>query len=80
MAHGQTDGKQRAQRLEGLSFRLWGPCGDSPVGLSVLSQPGLTSQGLGREFQEQGKDSGLQRENGNGWRDGGALKDQVFKK
>ena len=33
------------------------------MGLSMLSQLGLTSQGLGRELQEQGKDLGLQREN-----------------
>ena len=59
--------QETSQRLEGLSFGLWGPCGqDSPVGLSMLSQLGLTSQGLGRELQEQGKDLGLQRENGNG--------------
>ena len=50
------------------------------MGPSMLSQLGLTSQGLGRELQEQGKDLGLQRENGNGWRDGGALTDQLFKK
>lgn len=50
------------------------------MGLSMLSQLGLTSQGLGRELQEQGKDLGLQKENGNGQRDGGALKHQLFKK